>query len=127
MIHSMTAFARESTNTALGTLSLEIRSVNHRYLDCTLKAPETLRSLEPVLREQLSKVLNRGKVECFIRIQSHSGTTGAMQINEARLNEVLQAAQQIHKQTLRQKSMRTLLKLSGRIITSSCTVLSCLE
>jgi uncharacterized protein (TIGR00255 family) len=98
MIHSMTAFARESANTSLGTLSLELRSVNHRYLDCSFKAPETLRGLEPALREQLSKVLNRGKVECFIRIQTHSGTMGSMQINEDRLKEVLQAAQHVQTQ-----------------------------
>ena len=95
MIHSMTAFARDSVSTAQGTLSVELRSVNHRYLDCSFKAPEALRSMEPGLRESLAKTLARGKVECFIRLQSHSGNTGTLKVNETRLAEVLDAAQQV--------------------------------
>ena len=52
MIHSMTAFARESATTEQGVLTVELRSVNHRYLDCSFKLPDALRPLEPTLREQ---------------------------------------------------------------------------
>ena len=45
MIHSMTAFARESAATDQGVLTVELRSVNHRYLDCTFKLPDSLRPL----------------------------------------------------------------------------------
>ena len=51
MIQSMTAFARESTTTDQGILTVELRSVNHRYLDCSFKLPDALRPLEPRLRE----------------------------------------------------------------------------
>ena len=40
MIQSMTAFARESAETGQGTLTIELRSVNHRYLDCSFKLPD---------------------------------------------------------------------------------------
>ncbi len=46
MIHSMTAFARETASTEHGTLTVELRSVNHRYLDCSFKLPDALRPLD---------------------------------------------------------------------------------
>ncbi len=64
MLHSMTGFARESVETALGTLTWEIRAVNHRYLDVQFKLPEDLRPKEQAFRQQASAVLGRGKVEC---------------------------------------------------------------
>ena len=51
MLHSMTGFARESAETELGTLTWEIRAVNHRYLDVQFKMPEDLRSKEQVFRQ----------------------------------------------------------------------------
>ena len=47
----MTAFARESSSAPGGVLTVELRTVNHRYLDCTFKLPDTLRGLESRLRE----------------------------------------------------------------------------
>ena len=64
MLHSMTGFARESVETDLGTLTWEIRAVNHRYLDVQFKLPEDLRPKEQAFRQQASAVLGRGKVEC---------------------------------------------------------------
>ncbi len=69
MIHSMTAFARESGTTAQGVLTVELRSVNHRYLDCSFKLPDPLRALESTLREQAGKSLARGKLDCLVRLQ----------------------------------------------------------
>ena len=62
MLHSMTGFARESVETALGTLTWEIRAVNHRYLDVQFKLPEDLRPKEQDFRQQASAILGRGKV-----------------------------------------------------------------
>jgi uncharacterized protein (TIGR00255 family) len=64
MLHSMTGFARESVESALGTLTWEIRAVNHRYLDVQFKLPEDLRPKEQAFRQQASAVLGRGKIEC---------------------------------------------------------------
>jgi uncharacterized protein (TIGR00255 family) len=64
MIISMTGFARCEAPVPGGTLACEIRSVNHRYLEPSLRLPEELRALEPELRATLQKELRRGKVEC---------------------------------------------------------------
>ena len=66
MLHSMTGFARESAETDIGTLTWEIRAVNHRYLDVQFRLPEDLRPKEQALRQQASAVLGRGKVECAL-------------------------------------------------------------
>jgi uncharacterized protein (TIGR00255 family) len=64
MIQSMTGYAAASAPTARGMLSLELRSVNSRFLDLQLRVPDELRSLEPMLRELLGGRLARGKVDC---------------------------------------------------------------
>ena len=74
MIQSMTAFARESAEIEQGTLTIELRSVNHRYLDCSFKLPDALRALEPKLREYAGAILARGKVECLLRLQAAADT-----------------------------------------------------
>ena len=66
MLHSMTGFARESVETDIGTLTWEIRAVNHRYLDVQFKLPEDLRPREQAFRQQASAALGRGKVECAL-------------------------------------------------------------
>jgi uncharacterized protein (TIGR00255 family) len=91
MIQSMTAFARECAITVPGILTVELRSVNHRYLDCSFKLPDVLRSLEPRLREKASSALARGKLDCMIRLQSHPAEAGELQIDTARLDALLAA------------------------------------
>ena len=68
MLHSMTGFARESAESAMGTLTWEIRAVNHRYLDIQFRIPDELRPNEQALRQQVSDLLKRGKVECALHI-----------------------------------------------------------
>ena len=91
----MTAFARESVDTDQGNLTVELRSVNHRYLDCSFKLPDLLRPLEPRLREQASGALARGKLDCLIRVQSHPGQSGEWQLDEQQLARLLAAANQV--------------------------------
>ncbi len=67
MILSMTSFARREKETDFGNLRWELRSVNHRYLDVTLRMPEELRVLEAKVRERVAARLSRGKVECGLR------------------------------------------------------------
>jgi uncharacterized protein (TIGR00255 family) len=92
MIQSMTAFARESAATDTGILTVELRSVNHRYLDCSFKLPDTLRALEPWLREEAGKVLARGKLDCLLRLQSNAAGPEQLQIDGDKLETVLAAA-----------------------------------
>ena len=83
MLHSMTGFARESVETALGTLTWEIRAVNHRYLDVQFKLPEDLRPKEQDFRQQVSAILGRGKVECSLYFRRAMDQQTEMQIDMA--------------------------------------------
>ncbi|HDY83673.1 MAG TPA: YicC family protein [Halieaceae bacterium] len=94
----MTSFARESATTDQGILTVELRSVNHRYLDCSFKLPDALRSLEPQLREQAGKALARGKLDCMIRLQAHPTNSGELQVNTEQLHKLLAATLIIKKQ-----------------------------
>ena len=98
MIHSMTSFARESTNTDQGVLTVELRSVNHRYLDCSFKLPDALRPLEQKLREKAGTVLARGKLDCLIRLQAHPSRIGELQVNSQQLQKLLTATQAVAQQ-----------------------------
>jgi uncharacterized protein (TIGR00255 family) len=91
-IYSMTAFARESADIDQGALTVEIRTVNHRYLDCSFKLPDALRNLEVRLRQQAAAKLARGKVECQIRLQPQAAWGSAIKINEQQLQRVVAAA-----------------------------------
>jgi uncharacterized protein (TIGR00255 family) len=78
MILSMTGYANTSADFTAGSLSLELRAVNHRYLDIQLRMPEELRGFEGALRELIVSVLQRGKVECRINYaarEAQAGTT----------------------------------------------------
>ncbi|MDO9010273.1 MAG: YicC/YloC family endoribonuclease [Gallionella sp.] len=78
MILSMTGYANTSADFATGSLSLELRAVNHRYLDIQLRMPEELRVFESALRELITAQLQRGKVECRINYAARDvqgGTT----------------------------------------------------
>ncbi len=63
----MTAYASVEADTARGSLSFELRSVNHRWLELGLRLPDELRALEPALRERVSSRLGRGKVDLSLR------------------------------------------------------------
>jgi uncharacterized protein (TIGR00255 family) len=77
MILSMTGFASIARDLNGASLSLDIRAVNHRYLEFSLRAPEDLRMLEPQLRESLAGQLSRGKVECRIALSDRAAGVGA--------------------------------------------------
>lgn len=64
MISSMTGYAAASADTGRGTLGIELRSVNGRFLDLSLRVAEELRSLEPLLRETIAARIARGKLDC---------------------------------------------------------------
>ena len=77
----MTGFARESAESPIGTLTWELRAVNHRYLDVQFKLPEDLRPKEQVFRQQASSSLGRGKVECALYFRRAFDLDSEMQIN----------------------------------------------
>ena len=68
-IASMTGFAVAQRATALGTIGVELRSVNSRFLDLNLRLADDLRAVEPAIRERLSSRIARGKLDCRIGLQ----------------------------------------------------------
>jgi len=68
-ILSMTGYASVARDTAAGRVSLELRSINSRYLDLVFRIPDELRAAEPALRESIAAGIARGKVECRISVQ----------------------------------------------------------
>lgn len=94
MVHSMTAFARNEQATAHGTLSWELRSVNHRYLEPHLRLPEAFRDLEGAVREALRQGLSRGKVECTLRF-AEEATGQQLQVDSERARQLIAAAEQV--------------------------------
>ena len=83
MLHSMTGFARQSAETELGTLSWELRAVNHRYLEVQFRLPEELRPKEQAFKQMVSTALKRGKVDCSLHFQRAGGRQGDMQLDAA--------------------------------------------
>lgn len=94
MVHSMTAFARNEQATAHGTLSWELRSVNHRYLEPHLRLPDAFRDLEGAVREALRQGLSRGKVECTLRFAEESAGK-QLQVDSERARQLIVAAEQV--------------------------------
>ena len=84
MTKSMTAFARSES----GHISWEIRSVNHRYLEVGVKVPDAFRSLEIGLRNKLKARLNRGKIDCQLRIGHSQASEANLSIDEKLLEDL---------------------------------------
>ncbi len=95
MISSMTAYARQEHRDDLGGLVWELRSVNHRYLEVTVRLPEEFRAIEPSVRELVARKLGRGKVECGLRFEVGSDTTAGIKVNERLAKQVMEAAKEI--------------------------------
>ena len=66
MIKSMTAFASSEAEIENLIINCELRSVNHRYCDITLKLPERLRYTEAAIRSSITSAVKRGKIECSL-------------------------------------------------------------
>jgi len=88
----MTGFARKEHKAQWGTAVWEIRSVNQRYLETFYRIPENFRALEPNLRDRLRKKLQRGKVECSLRINFNESNTTSLNLNEALAKQVIKAS-----------------------------------
>ena len=95
MIASMTGFARRELAGGFGTLTCELRSVNHRYLEPGFRLPEELRPLESDLRQLLTKNLKRGKVDCTMHLRGASGGERELRLDAAALERVSVAVRQV--------------------------------
>ena len=94
MPRSMTAFARNTTDFPWGSVTCELRSVNHRFLETGFRLPETLRQVEMSLREIARKKLSRGKVDCSIQLAFNS-TDATVSADLTLAKQYIELAQQL--------------------------------
>ena len=95
MIASMTGFARRELAGSFGTLTCELRSVNHRYLEPGFRLPEELRPLESDLRQLLIRYLKRGKVDCTMHLRTTQAGERELRVDAAALERVAGAVRQV--------------------------------
>lgn len=88
MIHSMTGYAVASAEITGGTLNVELRTVNSRYLDIQFRVADELRMLEPGLREAITARLSRGKVDCRLSFSTTATGPRAQALNMTALEEL---------------------------------------
>jgi len=91
----MTTFARFSDQGDWGMATWEIRAVNHRYFDCTIKMPEILRSLETNIRLQLQQQLHRGRIECSLRFQPGEQSGLSLMLNTNLVKKIVTAIDEV--------------------------------
>lgn len=94
MIRSMTGFATRKGQALGHAWSWEIRSVNGKGLDLRLRVPEWVEGLEPLLRAELSRALQRGSVSLSLKVASEGGTEG-LRLNLTTLQAVLRGLSEV--------------------------------
>lgn len=96
MVASMTAFARREIETPMGVMTWELRSVNHRYIDISLRIPDELRGMETAARERLVARLNRGKVDGTFRLRPSAEAGFKLALNDALVTELVALGRTVH-------------------------------
>ena len=95
MIRSMTGFARRERAGDFGTLIWEIRTVNHRYLEASVRLPEELRSAEGEFRQAIAGAVRRGKVDATLQYRPSADSQVTLEIDEAFLDELIARSHEV--------------------------------
>ena len=98
MIRSMTGFARRECQGPWGTLVCELRTVNHRYLETSLRLPDELKALDNDVRQAVAASLRRGKVDANLYLKSAAGSLRSLELDPQLLNELLARVEQVRGQ-----------------------------
>jgi len=96
-VRSMTGYASTSTETAAGLLTIEVKSVNSRYLDLQFRMSDELRVFEPLLREAVMQQVSRGKIECRLTLAREKKASLSYALNNALLGELAQLQKEAQK------------------------------
>ena len=96
MIRSMTAFASCERAVPGGQLACEVRAVNHRFLELSVRAPEELRPAEAAVRERVSQRVTRGKVDVGFRLRAADAARAELVVNDALLGQLSMLARKHH-------------------------------
>ncbi|HCA26630.1 MAG TPA: hypothetical protein DEP05_03135, partial [Betaproteobacteria bacterium] len=91
----MTGYAAMSREWAFGVLNVELRSVNHRYLDLQFRLGDELRPLESLMREAIGRRLTRGKMDCRLHLISHDGGDQPIHVNTALIRQLAELNRQV--------------------------------
>ncbi|MGN6227562.1 MAG: YicC/YloC family endoribonuclease [Dyella sp.] len=94
MIRSMTAYASAELAGPTGTLSCELRTVNHRYLEISPRLPDELRGFESLLRERVATRLSRGKLDLTVRLRGEDRGE-SLRVNAATLARLGELAREL--------------------------------
>ncbi len=95
MPRSMTAFGSAEGPTLAGALRIEMRTVNHRFLEVSMRLPDELRSFEPALRERISARVSRGKLDLSARLRSDGTRASALALNPVLLSQLAKLIAQL--------------------------------
>ena len=99
MIRSMTSFGRAQSEEGTDScFSIEMKSVNHRYLDINIRMPRMMFALEEKIRNIVSKKLNRGKVDIFINYKNYGNNVGKANLNMKLAKDYYECLKQIQKE-----------------------------
>ena len=94
-MNSMTGFGRGEAEIGGHCFTVELKSVNHRYLDMNIRTPRLLMFLEDFIRSEVKKRLARGRVDIFVNYKDTSGSLGTMQVNLEAAKQYVKAAETI--------------------------------
>ena len=95
MIKSMTGYGRAVETVNGREFTVELRSVNNRYLDCGVKLPRSLSFAEETVKQAVKNAISRGKVDVFITLRSENGTDAKVTLNTGMVEGYLAAMQQM--------------------------------
>jgi uncharacterized protein (TIGR00255 family) len=93
---SMTGFSDATQTTEFGSITVELKSVNGRYLELSLRLPEELRYAEGPLRERVQAAVGRGKLDCRVSVARDPATSGAGRLNPQVLAQLTELTRQVH-------------------------------
>ncbi len=82
MVRSMTGYGKGISENEIARVTVEMKSVNHRYLDLNIKLPKNLNFLETSIRNTISESVSRGKVDVYITLQMHADASYDVAVNE---------------------------------------------
>ncbi|MBS0373587.1 MAG: YicC family protein [Proteobacteria bacterium] len=97
MIRSMTGFARRERAGEFGSLIWEIRTVNHRYLELSLRLPDELRAADAEFRQAITAAVRRGKVDATLQLRKSGGAHATLEINEPYLEELIARSHEVQR------------------------------
>ena len=89
MVRSMTGYGKGFAENSEARVTIEMKSVNHRYLDLSIKLPKKLNFLESSIRNKISESIFRGKVDVYITLNEHSDACYQVSVNDAMAQKYL--------------------------------------